>query len=160
MKGREVCHAHSGEKVGRPSALTPEVHSRIVQLVKAGCPGSIAARAAGISESTFFEIKRIGRLGDSGPERALIEAIDQAEAEAFGHAVLSLRRDIGTPGNYRAALAYIDRFHRGRFTDGGDSSNDRRPGVDHPPTRRPDLSRLSEQTLAELEALHMAPPDD
>lgn len=152
LRGREVCHAHSGAKVGRPPALTPELHQRIVQLVKAGCAGEVAAQAAGISATTFYEILRLGREAESGPERELLDALEQARAEAYGHAMIALRRDIGTPGNYRAALAYIDRFDRGRFPltrPPGEPSPDREPGGE----RRLDPSWLSEDQLAELEAL-------
>ncbi len=149
LEGREVCHAHSGVKVGRPRALTPEVQARIVQFVKAGCAGEVAAQAAGISATTFYEITRVGREASSGPERELLDALEQARAEAYGHAMIALRRDIGTPGNYRAALAYIDRFDRGRFPLA------RPPGEASPGgERRLDPSQLSEDQLAELESLY------
>ncbi len=63
----------SGAKVGRPRALTPELHQRIVQFVKAGCAGEVAAQAAGISATTFYDILRVGQESQSGPERELLE---------------------------------------------------------------------------------------
>ncbi len=159
LAGRDVCHAHSGARVGRPAALTPEVCERIVQLVKAGCRGELAAQTAGISATTFYATTRRGREAESGPDRELVEALERARAEAYGHAMIALRRDIGTPGNWRAALAYIDRFDRGRFPLTGSPGGSSEGGAGHA-GQRLDLSALSEEKLAYLEALYADEEDD
>ncbi len=104
-----------------------------------------------------------GRGQEAGPERDLVEAVSQARAEAYAHAMGTLGREMAQPGNWRAALAYIDRAHRGLFADGGErpgGSNGDGPESRREPARRPDLSRLSEQALSELEALDSEEPDE
>ena len=144
LRGREVCQAHSGERVGRPSALTPEVHARLVQAKQAGCPDWAAARSAGISESTYYELRRRGEAEESGPHRELREALERATGEAYLHAMASWRRDMGAPGNWRACVAYVDRVDRGRFGSGAGSSPGTAPRSQE---ERPDLSELSDAEL-------------
>ena len=114
LRGREVCHAHAGEKVGRRSVLTPEVHDRIVAAKKAGCPDWVAAQSAGISTTTYYELQKEGRARESGPCRDLLVAIERAEADAYLHAMATWRREMN--GNWRAGVAYVDRVDRGRFS--------------------------------------------
>jgi len=152
LEGREVCHAHSGAKVGRPSALTPEVHERIVAAKKAGCPDWVAAQSAGISTTTYYALLKRGESEGSGPASELLEAIRRAEGEAYLHAMVSWRREM--TGNWRAGLAYIDRVDRGRFASAlGPSSRE-------PPKRgeeRLDLSQLSTEELEILERHYERP---
>ena len=128
-KGKAVCYAHSGAKVGRPSALTPQVHDRLVQAKKAGAPDWVAAQSAGISETTYYELLKRGEAEASGPHRVLYDALHKAMADACLHAYLGWRRDMGTPGNWRACAAFLDRVERGRFTDrrGPEGPSDRGP---------------------------------
>jgi uncharacterized protein (DUF849 family) len=146
LGGREVCHAHSGQKVGRPSALTPEVRERLVAAKKAGCPDWVAAQSAGISTTTYYGLLKRGESEGSGPASELLEAIRRAEAEGYLHAMVSWRREMA--GNWRAGVAYIDRVDRGRFRSSPGSS----PG--RPPLSgegRLDLSELSAEELEILE---------
>lgn len=146
LEGREVCHAHSGAKVGRPSALTPEVHERIVAAKKAGCPDWVAAQSAGISTTTYYGLLKRGESEGSGPASELLEAIRRAEGEAYLHAMVSWRREMA--GNWRAGVAYIDRVDRGRFRASPGSSAGRPPLSGE---GRLDLSELSEEELEILE---------
>ncbi len=146
MSGREVCHGHSGEKVGRPSALTPEVCDRIVQAKKAGCPDWVAAQSAGISTTTYYELLKRAEDEESGPARDLLEAIKRAEAEAYLHAMVAWRREMA--GNWRAGVAYIDRVDRGRFCSAQRSSP---KGPEAPGEERLDLSQLTAEELEILE---------
>ncbi len=154
-----LCPAHVRWKVGRPSALTPEVHDRLVQAVKAGAPNRIAALSAGISESTLYELLSRGREEDSGPRRELHEAIERARGEAYLHAMASWRRDMHTPGNWRASMAWIDRFDRGRFSGQGSAAEAAGPGGSQAggpkaAEQRLDLSALGDEQIAYLEALY------
>ncbi len=164
LAGREVCHAHSGDGVGRPSVLTPEVHDRIVAAKRAGCPDWVAAQSAGISTTTYYELLRRGEAEASGPHRELHAAIQKATGDAYLHAMASWRREMGTPGNWRACVAYVDRVDRGRLVsgealgevvgqgrgrEGGAASNDRL-----------DLSQLTDDQLAYLEDLYADPDED
>lgn len=73
---------------GRPSKLTPELQSQIVQLITAGCYPEVAAGACGISRTTFYEWMQ--RAAGQHPDRpatkelsafadAISEAVDKSE---------------------------------------------------------------------------------
>ncbi len=157
--GREVCHAHSGTRVGRPSALTPHVHERLVQAKKAGAPDWVAAGSAGISETTYYELLRRGEAEESGPHRELYEALRKATADACLHAYLGWRRDMGVPGSWRACVAFLDRAERGRFSLHGRPGE---PSTGPGPTdeRRLDPTELSDDDIARLEELYAAQDQD
>ena len=154
MGGREVCHAHSGARVGRPSALTPHVHERLVQAKKAGAPDWVAAGSAGISETTYYELLRRGEAEESGPNRELFEDLRRASADAVLAAYAGWRRDMATPGNWRACAVFIERAERGRFAPPG------RPGERSTDERRLDPTQLSEEELAHLEELYATQNQD
>ena len=110
MDGREVCHAHSGARVGRPSALTPELHERLVKAKGVGTPDCAAARMAGISETTYYELQRKGRAEESGPHRDLVVAIKRAEAEHYAYALATWKQAMAA--DWRAGKAYTERVDR------------------------------------------------
>ena len=149
LRGCERCHAHSGERVGRPSALTPEVHDRIVAAKKAGCPDWVAAQSAGISTTTYYELLKRGEAEGSGPAHELTEAIRRAEADAYLHAMASWRREMS--GNWRAGVAFVDRVDRGRF---GSSARSHAGEASRSGEERPHLSELSDEELEILERRH------
>jgi uncharacterized protein (DUF849 family) len=149
LAGREVCHAHSGARVGRSPALTAEVHDRIVAAKKAGCPDWVAAQSAGLSTTTYYELLKRGEAEESGPARELLEAIRRPEADAYLHAMASWRREMN--GNWRAAVAYVDRVDRGRFASSPDSDSGAPARSED---ERIDLSGLWEEQLAYLEDLY------
>ena len=70
------------------------------------------------------------------------------------------RREMAQPGNWRANVAWIDRFDRGRFADDGERAVGSNGEAVSAEARRPDLSRLSEGALAELEALGTEEPEE
>jgi len=53
MGGTELCHAHRGVAVGRPSKLTDELERRLCDALRAGNHLEVAARYAGVSRSTL-----------------------------------------------------------------------------------------------------------
>ncbi len=66
---------------------------------------------------------------------------------------------MGTPGNWRACVAYIDRVDRGHFASGdalGEVAGQGpgHPGGDRRSDERLDLSQLSDDQVAHLEALY------
>lgn len=74
-------------KAGRPSKLTPEVFSELIDGVRTGNFVSVAARAAGLSPETVKWWLRRGRGLDPDnppvpPYTTLVAAIDQAHARA------------------------------------------------------------------------------
>lgn len=83
-----------------PSKLTPDTQDRICQLLRAGNTHEVAAEAAGISLSSFYNWKR------DKPKFA--EAIERAEAEA--EAVLVARvSQAARNGSWRAATWLLER---------------------------------------------------
>jgi len=115
--GGEVCCVHSG-KSGRPSKLTEEVEKKICDAVRAGSYLSVAARCAGVSESTVYEWLRLARQ-DGADERlvAFAGALDKAEADAEVHTVGIIRREIAR-GNVRAGFEFLARRHPERWARG------------------------------------------
>jgi hypothetical protein len=151
MEGREACHSHSGEKVGRPSALTPEVHERIVRAKGVGAPDWAAAQLAGISPTTYYELTKKGREEEAGPHGQLVEAIASAEAEHYVYAMATLKQAMSR--DWRAALAVADRVDRKRARQ--DERAAAEPAaVPSPDERRLDPSKLSTKQLNHLEALY------
>jgi transposase len=139
--------------MARPTKLTPELQERIVKAVRAGNYAEAAARANGISASTYYRWLQRGALNDSGAYRDFGEAVRQAEAEAEVHAVAILRRAMGE--DWRAALAYLERRHPGRWRrhtsteltgkDGGPLRTESTPAID--------LKNLTDEELRLLEEM-------
>jgi len=153
IKRREVCHAHSGARVGRPPALTPQVHERLVQAKRAGACDWVAAGSAGISETSYYESLRRGEVEESGPYRELFEDLRKATADSVLPAYLGLRRAMANPDNWRACLAVIDRAERGRFSATG-RGGPSEPGNAPIDERRLDPTGLCDDDLAYLEELY------
>lgn len=160
--------------MARPTKLTAEVAEAIVKAVRAGCPRALAARTARVSEPTFYRWLAKGRQKDKGPERELLEEIEQAEAKAHMHAVAcwlsAMKRD------WRACESYLARRDPEQWSRHRLERDDTRPtaaiaaqtrgplwgdGADDPRERllggaAADLTKLSEAQLRQLEALRRA----
>ncbi len=63
--------------VGRPSKLTAKTRARIVERIRAGNRRSVAARAAGVSDATFYRWMKDGRA----TYLKFRQEVEQAEAE-------------------------------------------------------------------------------
>lgn len=68
--------------MGRPCKLTPELQTRIVDLICRGNYIETAAKACGIDPKTFYNWMTAGQLAKSGKFADFAQAIGQAEAEA------------------------------------------------------------------------------
>ncbi len=156
LAGREVCVVHSGAKVGRPSKLTDEVEKRICDAVRAGSYLSVAARHAGVSETTLYGWLRLAREDGADPRLvAFAAALDKAEADGEVHTVGIVRREIAR-GNPRAAFEFLARRHPERWSSHRPPAPAVSPAGEEPePSQRPDLSRLSDEQLRSLEALYV-----
>lgn len=86
--------------MARPSKLTPEIQTRLCQLLQAGNTHEVAAEACGINVSTFYTWKR------EKPEFAA--AVDRAEAEAEAVLVARISRAAAN-GSWRAAGWLLER---------------------------------------------------
>jgi len=139
--------------MARPTKLTSELQDRILKAVRAGNYAEAAARSCGIGVSTYYRWLQRGTLEPTGIYAEFTEAIRRAEAEAEVHAVVILRRAMGQ--DWRAALAYLERRHPGRWRrhtsteltgrDGGPIQTEQTPTID--------LRRLSDRELRLLEEI-------
>jgi hypothetical protein len=105
---------------GRPTKATPAVTARVCELLSAGCPQDTAARAAGISPSTYHawirrgeaERERIADGLDPDPDETLFrdfrDATQVARAEAEAEAVGVIRAAF-LSGTWQAAAWWLER---------------------------------------------------
>ena len=99
--------------MGRRSKLTPEVQEKICNYVRQGLTYEIAARAAGISESTFYRWRERGEKARRGKYREFWEALKKAEAEA--EQVLVQRILDASNDTWQAAAWILERRHPERW---------------------------------------------
>lgn len=101
--------------MGRRSKLTPEVQEKICEYVRQGLTYEIAARAAGISESTFYRWRERGEKARGGKFREFWEALKRAEAEAeqrLVERILSASSDTWQAAAWILERRYPDRWGR------------------------------------------------
>ena len=101
--------------MGRRSKLTPEVQEKICEYVRQGLTYEIAARAAGISESTFYRWRERGERARSGKFREFWEALKRAEAEAeqrLVERILAASSDTWQAAAWMLERRYPDRWGR------------------------------------------------
>lgn len=67
---------------GRPSKLTPETQTRIVQAIRVGATYELAAQFGGIAYNTFNEWMKKGEDAKAGRYRDFYEAVKEAEGDA------------------------------------------------------------------------------
>src|SRR4051794_29882415 len=101
--------------MGRPTKLTPKTQQAIVDAIAAGNYQEIAARAAGVAPSTFYEWKSRGEEGGPGNERFVefLEAVEGAEAQAELAAVSAMRSAWNK--EWRSAIEYLGRRYPDRW---------------------------------------------
>ena len=152
--GREVCCVHGAARVGRPSKLTDEVAKKICDAVRAGSYLSVAARHAGVSETTVYEWLRRAREPRADPRLvAFAEALDKADADGEVHTIGVIRREIGR-GNSRAGFEFLARRHPERWARGRPSPSEPSGPAEPEPAERPlDLSRLSDSDYEALKEI-------
>jgi hypothetical protein len=79
----------------RATKLTPEVHRRIVDYLKAGAYLETAAAGAGVSKTTLYDWLRRGARATTGPHHDFAEAVQHATAEDELRGVLQVERIAG-----------------------------------------------------------------
>jgi hypothetical protein len=112
MRGRTVCKAHTGDPdIGQRTALTRQVHDQIIRALSAGSYAEDAARAAGVSPTSYFAWMERGEAdresGTDTPFAQFAEAATRAKSEARVAAVAYIRRAM--PDDWRAAAWYLER---------------------------------------------------
>ncbi|NOZ27976.1 MAG: transposase [Chloroflexi bacterium] len=100
--------------MGRRTKLTPEVQEKICNFVRQGLTYEVAARAAGISESTFYRWRRRGEGARSGKFRQFWEALKKAEAEAESSLVQQIQKE-ARGGTWQAAAWILERRYPERW---------------------------------------------
>lgn len=71
---------------GRKPKLTPQLHRQIVSMIRAGAFANVAARAAGIGTTTFYNWLQRGAEAKTGMYREFHDEVIQAKAQARAHA--------------------------------------------------------------------------
>lgn len=95
-------------KRGRKPKLTDELQDLICGYIKEGNYPSVAAQAAGISESTYYSWMARGRKSKSGKYVQFLEAIK--EAESFGQVYhLQKIRKAADDGTWQASAWILER---------------------------------------------------
>jgi hypothetical protein len=95
-------------KRGRPDGLTQEVQKRIADALRVGATAEDAARAAGVSRSTYHRWLARGEAKDAPARfRRFADEVRAAESDAKLAAITAVRRAM--PDDWRAALAYLER---------------------------------------------------
>lgn len=100
---------------GRPSKLTPETATRIVDAIRAGCYAQVAAQAAGVGKTTYFDWRARGREARGmepvpRSERPYVDFVNQLEkAEADAELRLVVHVVAAAPKDWRAAIEVLRR---------------------------------------------------
>jgi hypothetical protein len=97
--------------VARPTKLTSELQTAIVERVAAGNYLAVAARASGVHRDTLYGWLERGRAGEE-PFAAFSDALKRAEAEAECAAVAYVRS--GEQG-WQASAWYLERKYPDRW---------------------------------------------
>ena len=92
---------------GRPDDLTPEIHEKIVNLVRAGNYVETAAACVGIVKSTFYEWLKKGARKEEEKYIDFSNAIYKAQAESEARDVLTVSK--ATDKHWQAAAWRLER---------------------------------------------------
>jgi transposase len=98
---------------GRPTKLTPEVQSRIVEAIQAGNYYEAACGYAGVHYATFRRWIQRGEKAKSGRYREFYEAVTRAETNAEVRMVAQWQKHM--PEDYRAIRDFLERRHPQRW---------------------------------------------
>ena len=141
--------------MARPTKLTDAVQARIVQAVRSGCYAEVACRSAGISPSTYYRWLQKGEGERSGLYAEFAAAVHLADAEAEVYAVATIRQAM--PTDWRAALAFLERRHPGRWRRQTSTELTGKDGgpIETTHSTKLDLSGLSDEQLELLEQINL-----
>ncbi|HKE79025.1 MAG TPA: hypothetical protein VKB54_06940 [Solirubrobacteraceae bacterium] len=97
------------KRVGRPTALTPELAERLVELLRAGSHPDVACKVVGIGRRTYYRWLARGQSNRARdrPYADLRDRIGQARAEAEARAVAQIAR--AGADDWRAAAWFLER---------------------------------------------------
>lgn len=101
---------------GRPTRLTPETMSRVLNAIRSGAFLNAAAAYAGVRPSTLYGWWKRGREAKSGRYRELSDGIERALADSELRATYAVVKAF-EQGEWRAALAYLSKRFPTRWSD-------------------------------------------
>lgn len=99
---------------GRPSKLTPEVQEKICKWIRGGNYPAVAAMAAGIAHSTFFEWLKRGARQRKGKYKEFSDAVEKARAEGESILVGAITR-AAIQGDWKPAAWLLSRSRPRRW---------------------------------------------
>ena len=105
--------------MARPTKLTDETHSAIVNAIKIGAPYKDAAGAAGVEYNTFNEWMKAGEKANVGKFHEFYVAITAAKHTARLNYVRVIAK-AANGGDWRAAMEYLKRTDRETWGDSVD----------------------------------------
>lgn len=102
--------------MARPSKLSPELRDKVAGLIRAGNTVEVAADAAGIGESTFYDwMARGSKAGKAeAPFREFREVVERAQGEAEAVLVTRIAK-AAQDGSWSAAAWLLERRNPERW---------------------------------------------
>lgn len=99
----------------RPTKLTPEKHTKIVELIRAGNYAETAATIANIGIATYYTWMNKGDGPKARtPYKEFREAVQAAKAEAEARMVMVIQR-AANDGSWQAASWYLERTQQNKY---------------------------------------------
>jgi len=100
--------------MGRPSKLTPETQSKLIQAIRAGSHLVVACRLVGVDYSSFRRWLIKGEKQSKGRFREFCEAVRVSEAEVEIRLVASWQQ--AAINDWRAASEFLSRRYPDRWS--------------------------------------------
>ena len=101
--------------MARPTKLTPEKHTKIVELIRAGNYAETAATITGIGTATYYTWMTKGDGPKARtPYKEFREAVQAAKAEAEARMVMVIQR-AANDGSWQAASWYLERTQQNKY---------------------------------------------
>lgn len=96
--------------MARPTDLTPDLHTQLINVLSTGVPIRDACAFVGINESTYFKWMKRGEAGRKGDERYIefFQSATRARVQARVGAVAKIRQSV-LEGNTEDARWFLER---------------------------------------------------
>lgn len=145
---------------GRPPKLTDEVERIICETIRVGASFEAAALRSGVGLGTIQEWRRRGNGQDERPKtprlakfaRAVDQAMADAETRLVGYIDAAARGGDFSP-QWNGAAWLLKNRHPERYSD---KTEVKHSGAVERPAERPDLSKYTDEELAQLESIERA----
>ena len=89
------------------SKLTPELQTKIIQLLKLGVPQKYACEACNISENTFYTWMKLGKKKTEGKYHEFSESVIRSNSEAMAIKLADLEK-AAQRGNVSAITWFLE----------------------------------------------------